>query len=334
MFAQVSAALIASAKPVVVVGAQIARNDAWDEAIALAESLQAPVWVSPMSARNSFPENHRLFAGFLPAKRESIVETLSHHDLILALGAPVFPYHVEGFGPHIPVKSQLFQIVDSPDLASWAPIGTAIVSDLKLGIQDLLDTLPTTSRPDPPSVRPRSKLDGRTLSDRYLLQQIADLRPHGAVIVEEAPSSRVPMHDHLPMIERDTFYTCASGGLGYGLPAAIGVALGRPKSKVIALIGDGSSMYSIQGLWTAAQLNLPITYVIINNGRYEALQDFGRYFGLQQTVGTELPNIDFVGLALSQGCEASRVEAPTDLDDALLHAFASTGPYLLEVTVA
>ncbi len=133
------------------------------------------------------------------------------------------------------------------------------------------------------------------------MQQLAALRPAGSIIVEEAPSTRGPMHDYLPIIARDTFYTCASGGLGHGLPAAIGVALGRRNEKVIALLGDGSSMYAIQGLWTAAQLQLPITFIIVNNRRYEALLQFGRHFGLARTVGTSLADIDFCGLALSQG---------------------------------
>jgi thiamine pyrophosphate-dependent acetolactate synthase large subunit-like protein len=79
----------------------------------------------------------------------------------------------------------------------------------------------------------------------------------------------------LPIDRSDGFYTCSSGGLGFGIPAAVGVALGNPGQKVIALIGDGSSMYAIQGLWTAGQFQLPITFVIIRNGRYQALEEFG-----------------------------------------------------------
>src|SRR5262249_22203221 len=134
-------------------------------------------------------------------------------------------------------------------------------------------------------------------------------------------------------LERDSFYTCASGGLGHGLPAAVGVALGRPGEKVIALLGDGSSMYAIQGLWTAAQLKLPITFIIVNNRRYEALVQFGRHFGLTQTVGTSLADIDFCGLAVSQGCKAVRVTGAAMLDDALRAALAAAEPTLLEVVV-
>jgi benzoylformate decarboxylase len=125
------------------------------------------------------------------------------------------------------------------------------------------------------------------------------------------------MHDHLPILERDTFYTCASGGLGHGLPAAAGVALGRPGEKVIALLGDGSAMYSIQGLWSAVQLQLPITYIIVNNRRYEALLQFGRHVGLARTVGTLLPG----------------VEQAAQLDGVLQQAFAAQRPILVEVMV-
>jgi benzoylformate decarboxylase len=159
------------------------------------------------------------------------------------------------------------------------------------------------------------------------------LRSRDSIIVEEAPSTRGPMHDYLPILARDTFYTCASGGLGHGLPAAVGIALARRGEKVIALLGDGSSMYAIQGLWTAAQLKLPITFIIVNNRRYEALVQFGRHFGLARTVGTTLADIDFCGLARSQGCKAVRVDHAEGLDDALRGALASSEPTLVEAVV-
>jgi len=139
------------------------------------------------------------------------------------------------------------------------------------------------------------------------------------------------MHDHLPIIERDTFYTCASGGLGHGLPAAVGVALGRPDKRVIAVLGDGSSLYSIQGLWSAAQLNLPIAFVIVRNGRYEALNDFRKHFDLEYLPGIQLPGLDFCSLAQAQGVQAVRVEKVAKLDAALTAAFRSDKPMLVEV---
>jgi benzoylformate decarboxylase len=135
------------------------------------------------------------------------------------------------------------------------------------------------------------------------------------------------------MIEQDAFYTCASGGLGHGLPAAIGVAMGRPERKVIAVLGDGSSMYSIQGLWSAAQNALPIAFVIVKNGTYEALNEFGRHFGLARLQGIGLPQLDFCGLARSQGVHAVSVTSVEQLDDALVAAFRSNAPMLVEVVV-
>ena len=328
-----AAALRDSRRPVIVVGASVARDDAWDETIALAEQHQAAVWVSPMSARNSFPERHPLFAGFLPADRGAIVARLQGADLIVALGAPVFTYHVEGHGPHIPDGAALIQLTDDPAAAAWCPVGTSILTNLKLGVAALLGRPPAAPRA-PPAIPARApRLAPDALSDRYLMQQIAALRPPGSIIVEEAPSSRGPMHDYLPILERETFHTCASGGLGHGLPAAVGVALARPDRKVIGLLGDGSAMYSIQGLWSAAEFKLPIAFIIVNNSSYRALEEFGRHFDIDALPGVRLPHLDFCALAAAQGVKGIRVERCEELDAALSEIFAATVPMLLEVKV-
>jgi benzoylformate decarboxylase len=333
LLARAAVALSAARQPVIVVGAAVARDDAWDEVLALAEEHQAKVWVSPMSARNSFPERHPLFAGFLPADRKAIVARLQGADLIVALGAPVFTYHVEGVGPHIPPGATLIQLTDDPSAAAWCPVGTSIVTNLKLGVAALLGFPPATPRAPPaPEVR-APDLAAEQLSDRYLLQQIAALRPADSIVVEEAPSSRGAMHDYLPMLERDSFHTCASGGLGHGLPAAVGVALARPGRKVIGLLGDGSAMYSIQGLWTAAELGLPVAFIIVNNSSYRALEEFGRHFELRSLPGVRLPHLDFCALAQGQGVQGIRVERCEDLDAALNRIFLAEVPMLLEVRV-
>jgi benzoylformate decarboxylase len=315
-----------------VVGAGVARDGAWDETIALAEEHRAAVWVSPMSARNSFPERHPLFAGFLPADRAAIVRCLDAADFLLVLGAPVFTYHVEGEGPHIPAGASLLQLTDDPGAAARCPIGTSVVTDLKLGVAALQGFAPAAAR-DVPALSPRAPAVSANMSDRYLMQQIAALRPPGSIIVEEAPSSRSALHDHLPMLERDTFYTCASGGLGHGLPAAVGVALARPERKVIGLLGDGSAMYSIQGLWSAAQLKLSVAFIIVNNSSYRALEEFGRRFAIETLPGVRLPDLDFCALAEAQGVKALRVERCQELDAALRTVFAAPSPMLLEVCV-
>jgi benzoylformate decarboxylase len=329
-----AAALRGAKRPALVVGAGVARDDAWNSAIVLAERFQAPVWVSPMSGRNSFPEDHPLFAGFLPAERTGLVTALQAFDLILVLGAPVFTYHVEGHGPVIPPGAALVQLTDDPEAVAGAAAGTSILTSLNTGIEDLLAATEGETRPRKPPQLHRSEVPPDRLSDAYALQQIARLRPQQSVIVEEAPSSRGAMHEHLPITRRDGFYTTASGGLGYSLPAAVGIALGKPGTKVIALLGDGSSLYAIQGLWNAAQLALPITFIVFNNGGYRALDDFAARFGIQAPPGTRIHGIDFVGLAEAQGVAGQRIDTTASLDEALASAFASPGPNLLELTIA
>lgn len=339
MLAEAAVMLARSHHPIIVAGASVARDDAWNEVIVLAERHNAPVWVSPMSSRNSFPENHRLFAGFLPADRARIVAALAGSDLIVVLGAPVFTYHVEGTGPHVPPGARLLHLTDDPAVAARSPVGVSIVTHLKLGITALLagDAAKaggTGTARVAPRIRARAApiLPGR-LTDAYLMQQIAARRPPGSIIVEEAPSSRPALHDHLPMIEPDSFYTCASGGLGHGLPAAVGVALARPGSRVIALLGDGSAMYSIQALWTAAKLGVPIAFIIINNASYRALEEFGRRFDMATLPGLALPDLDFCQLAAGHDVPAMRVHRCEDLDTALDEVFRATSAMLLEVRV-
>ncbi len=334
LLARAAAALTAARHPVIVVGASVARDGAWDEVIALAERHQAPVWVSPRSSRNSFPEQHRLFAGFLPPDRVSVIERLEGSDLVLVLGAPVFTYHVESpQGPALPPGATLIQLTDDPAAAAWAAVGMSVVTNLRLGIAALLDQTAPARRPPPPrSIAPAPGAE--RLTEAYLMQRIAALRPAGTIIVEEAPSSRGAMQDYLPMEEPDSFYTCASGGLGHGLPAAVGVALGRPGRKIIGLLGDGSAMYSIQGLWTAAELGLPVVFIIINNRSYYGLVEFGRHFKLPKVPGTELPHLDFCALARGHGVQAQQVASASELDGALASAFSNPKPVLLEICLA
>jgi benzoylformate decarboxylase len=325
-----------SVRPAFVVGFGVDRNDAWDEVVALAERHRALVWVSPMSSRCSFPERHPLFAGFLPAIREQIVNCLDGHDLILALGAPVFTYHIEGFGPHVPAGAQLVQIIDDPNVAAWTPLGTALVSNVRHAAAALLAESNPPDRAAPPGRAASARV---TATDRvsiaYLMQTLSDLRPADSVIVEESPSSRKTMQAHLPIERPHSFFTCASGGLGHSLPAAVGVAMARtPKQRVIGIFGDGSAMYSIQALWSAADLRLPLTIVIVNNGGYAALSEFSSHFNIRQLIGTKLPGLDFVGLAKALGCTGARVERPEELAPTLTAALQSPAPFLVDVAVA
>lgn len=338
---QIGAQLDASQRPAFVIGAAVDRGKAWNETVRLAERHNARVYAAPMSGRCGFPEDHRLFAGFLPAMREKIVQALSGHDFIFAIGAPAFTYHVEGSGPHLPPGATLGQLIEDPSIAAWSPEGTAAVGSIRLGLVDLLARAATPPRPLPPprATPPRAEppVNGERMSVAYVLQTLAALRDPASIVVEEAPSARPVMQAYLPITRSETFYTMCSGGLGHSMPAAVGVALAKPQAKVIALIGDGSAMYSIQALWSAAQLRLPITFVILKNRRYAALQDFAPVFGYATgaTVeGTALPDIDFVALARGQGCDGVHVEHAEALSAALQRALRSPVPVLVEVEVA
>ncbi len=172
------------------------------------------------------------------------------------------------------------------------------------------------------------------LTDSLLLQTLAELRDPQSIVVEEAPSSREPMHEHLPILRPGTFYTCSSGGLGHALPAAVGIAMARPGQKDISLLGDGSAMYSFQALWNAAQLKLPLTVIIVNNGGYAALKFFSRRFGIAAPVGTALPGLDFGQLAQGLGCQARRVTHAADLHATLREAPDAAEPVLVDVQVS
>ena len=341
LLASVGDALDASARPAFVIGAAVDRDGAWDAAVALAERHQARVHVAPMSGRCGFPEDHRLFAGHLPAMRERIVERLAGHDFILAVGAPAFTYHVEGSGPHLPPGASLAQLIDDPAIAAWTPVGNSVVCSIGLGLLDLLARSAPRQRPAPAAQAPRVRLAppaaGERLPVPWVLQTLADLRPADSIVVEEAPSSRAAMQAHLPMQRSGSFYTMCSGGLGHGLPAAVGVALAQPTTRVIALIGDGSAMYAIQALWSAAQLQLPITVLILKNRRYAALQDFAPVFGYPpaaDVAGTALPDLHFVALAAGHGMPGVRVVQAEALREVLAAALRSVGPTLVEIEVA
>jgi benzoylformate decarboxylase len=331
---QLADALNSSEHPALIVGPGVDQEGMWDGVIELAERTRARVWVSPFSSRSSFPEDHALFAGFLPPVRTQLSTKLEGHDVIVALAAPIFTYHVHTSGPVIPSGTHLFQITDDPEAAARALTGTSILGSLRLGIKQLLTLIGETGRSWP---APRATLPIPQATDpitgEFVMHTIACTMPRDAVIVEEAPSHRDMLHDYLPIRASGGFYAGASGGLGYAQPAAVGVALGSPGRKVICLAGDGSSLYSLQSLWTAAQLHLPIAFLVINNHGYAAMKYFSQRLEIENPPGVDLPGIDFVSLAQGFGCAATRVERACDLAQALSTVLEADQPTLLDIVV-
>ncbi len=327
-------ALAASQRPAFVVGPAVDRAQAVDWMVRLAEKTRAAVWVSPFSARCSFPETHPQFTGFLPASPTQLSEALRPYDLIVVVGAPVFTFHVEGEASIFDGSTALFQITDDPQAASVTPVGTSIIATMKPALAALFEMTAETNRTVPKGRKlPAAPRAADPINAEFLLHTLATAMPKDAVLVEEAPSHRPAIQQFMPMRGADSFYTMASGGLGFGLPAAVGLSLGRPDIRTVCLTGDGSAMYSIQALWTAAQRKLPLTVVVINNQGYGAMRSFSQVMQVRNVPGLDLPGIDFVKIAEGHGCQAMRVTKSSEVAPALKRALLHTGTSLLEVMV-
>ncbi|KYK47911.1 benzoylformate decarboxylase [Bradyrhizobium liaoningense] len=328
------AALGSAKHPALVVGPGVDRAGAVDLMMRVAEKAKASVWVSPFSARCSFPERHPQFAGFLHASPAQLSDALRAHDLVVVVGAPVFTFHVEGHAAIFDGAATIFQITDDPDAAAVTPVGTSIIATMKPALAMLLELLPESKRAAPKGrTLPPAPQAADPLPVEFLLHSLSQAMPDGASLVEEVPSHRPAMQKFMPMRGQDSFYTMSSGGLGYSLPAAVGMALGKPSSRTVCLIGDGSAMYSIQALWTAAQRKLPLTVVVINNSGYGAMRSFSQVMQVRNVPGLELPGINFVQLAEGMGCHAVRVSKAAELGEALKRSMAYAGTSLVEVIV-
>ena len=327
-------ALAASERPAFVVGPGIDRAQAVDLMVRLTEKTRASVWVSPFSARCSFPERHPQFAGFLHASPGQLSEALRAHDLVVVIGAPVFTFHVEGHASIFDGAIQLFQITDDPDAAAVTPAGTSIIATMKPALAALIEMTGETKRAMPKgrSLPPAPKA-ADPIPAEFLLHSLAAAMPTDAVLVEEAPSHRPALQKFMPMAGADSFYTMASGGLGHSLPAAVGIALARPSVRTVCLVGDGSAMYSIQALWTAAQRKLPLTVIVINIEGYGAMRAFSQVMQVRNVPGLDVPGLDFAKMAEGMGCMATRVTKSSELAPALKHSLAHQGTSLIEVMV-
>ncbi len=332
---QTARAVAAARWPVLVIGPEVDAEGAGDAMVALAERIGAPVLTSPFSSRLSFPEDHPLFAGFLAAAPQAVSDALMAHDLVLVVGAPVFTFHVLGEAAIFRSGIPIFQLTTDAEAAASAPAGTSILGSLRFTLPALAALLPEDAGRVPPPLRrrPAPPQAAHPIPAGFLLHRLHAAMPEDAILVEEAPSHRPAMQAQMPMRRWGSFFTMASGGLGYSLPGAVGIALAKPGRRVVCLIGDGSMMYSPQALWTAVQHGLPLAIVVINNGGYGAMRSFSQVLQVRDVPGIELPGLDFVSLARSMGCPGVQVTRAEDLDAALAQAMRSPGPMLVEVVV-
>jgi benzoylformate decarboxylase len=262
----------------------------------------------------------------------------------------VFRYYPYVAGPYLPSGQRLLHISDDPAETGRAPVGDSLVGDPILSLAALKDLLtdhrPTGRKPHQrlvhrmaphPAPAPDASRDHR-LSAAQVFAALNEVRPPHAVLVEESPSNLADLHAAWPITEPDTFYTFASGGLGWNLPASVGIALaerdtGRNR-PVIAVIGDGSFNYSLQSIWTAAQLRLPMLIVILRNDEYAILKSFAVLQEAPGVPGLDLPGIDFVSIADGYGCHAARLADLDAIKAAAVSAWTKNVPTVLEVPIS
>jgi benzoylformate decarboxylase len=304
------------------------------DVVELAELTRAAVWASPMSWRSSFPEDHSQFLGFLPPEERGTAENLRDHDLVVVLGAPVFLYHVFRGRAETPLP-ELFLVSDDEHVLARAREGVGVRSGVRAAVRAVVASSSASARPLPAArKRPPTPPERMPITAGWVFSMLADEMPEDAILVEEIPSHQLVRREHLPVRALRTGLLSTGGGaLGYGLPAAVGAALGAPGRKVVAVLGDGSSMYSIQALWTAAREHLPVTFVIVDNSQYAAVDILAGADGGAKVPGVELGGIDFTALATGMGCGAHRVEHPHELKSALTSALADDRPTVVHVRV-
>lgn len=319
--------------PVFVLGPQVDAEQANEDAVRLVEALNAPVWIAPSPSRCPFPTRHRSFRGVLPTAIRGITEALSGHDLIVVVGAPVFRYHQFVPGEYLPAGARLIQLTSDPSEAARAPMGEALVADVKDTLARLSAAVTPTQTPTlPPLADYRSPQtgDGRVHPDE-VFDALRRNAPGDAVYVKESTSTTGSFWSQMDLSRQGSYFFPASGGLGFGLPAAVGAQLALPDRQVIALIGDGSANYGITALWTAARYHVPVIIVILKNGTYGALRWFADVLGTGETPGMDVPGIDFVQIANGYGVDATSVNCVDDFVLALKSALASRQPTVIEV---
>ncbi len=331
----------AASKPVLIYGAEVEKAGGWAAGVALAEKLRAPVFRAPAAERACFPETHPLFQGELVSAMGPLSQQLQGHDLIVVIGAPVFRYYPYVPGPVIPSGAALLQITEDPTDAGSALVGDSLLSDAKLALEALLGLVEVgTARTAPPPRQVPKTLPATPnapLSAVEVYAALSEVRPEGAIVVQETPSNYNEFLHWWPSVESGAYYTYASGGLGHNAPSAVGVALAQQKlgtgRPVIAVIGDGSLQYSIQALSSAAHHKLKLVYIVPCNGEYAILKEFADLEKTPNVPALDLPFLDIVALAKGYGCATANPSTKEEIQEAFKKALSTEGPTVIAIPI-
>jgi benzoylformate decarboxylase len=324
--------LATAENPVMVAGPAIDNQAGWGGAVQLAERLAMPVVVAPSPSRCPFPTRHPNFRGILPSDIPGVARHFEGHDLVVAFGAAIFRYHVFAEGDYLPEGAELWAVTSDPDEASRAPFGHILVGDPSDAVSRLAAAMPDGGRPAlaPPDGSPRADTTGPAFTAEAITDALDAAKTDSTVIVHEWTSADSGWA-RFDLSRPGSLYFPASGGLGWGLPAAIGVQLGDPSRRVLAVLGDGSIHYTVCALWTAAQYKIPVVFVVARNSEYGALKRFARLMKAPHTPGLELPGMDIPAIAAAYGVASERVGTLSGLTRAVEDALRSDQPGLIEI---
>jgi benzoylformate decarboxylase len=358
-----AAELLAKAQnPVIIAGDAVAHGGALAELAEVAELLGAPVITEGVASTCSFPFTHPLHAGSMPRTGPPIRALLMRHDLLFSVGGDLFTLSLPDDVDPMPPGLKVVHLDVNPwELGKNYPAEVAIFGEPKATLPELAEAIRrhTGKNGHPQAAKrkeavtaafaaERAELTKRAeseasrvpISPLTLMHEVAKVTPADAVIVDEAISSSQGIRHFFKCADSKSFFGLRGGGIGWGLPAALGVKLALPDRPVVALVGDGSSMYTNQALWTAARESLAVVYVIFNNTSYrilkqrtKALKGFSAEDDRYVAMDLDRPEIDFVGLARSLGVPGTKVEKASDVGQAVSRALASRGPHLVDVRI-
>ncbi len=339
--------LAAARSPMLVAGPEIDAAGAWEAAVALAVRQRLPVWAPPATggSRLGFPESHPQFAGVLPPAIGPLSQMLDGHDLVIVVGSSVFAYYPYLPGPLLSEGTSLVAVTSDPVDAARAPMGEAIVGDVGLALRALVELVPEAAGRRLPDARPAPGApdstaaagdgDGPRITGTQAMAALAAAWRDDAIVVLEAPSSTLALRNRLRLSHPGSYYFCASGGLGFGISAALGVQLAQPERPVVCVLGEGSAQYGITALWTAVAYRLPVTFLVLRNDEYAILKWFASLERVSGAPGLDLPGLDVAAVARGYGMTARSVSGADELTDALSDDIAADdGPRLIEVEVA
>jgi benzoylformate decarboxylase len=327
-------------RPLLLLGPEVDRDGAWDAGIAFAEKLQAPVYGSTLPDRVSFPETHPLAQGPLPMTIAGVHDALRGYDLVIAIGAQVFRYYPFVAGEYIPEGTEVLQITADPHLSAIAPVGDSLIGSVRTALEQLVDLIdaPTArTAPAPRQLPTATAVESAEapLTADQVYRTIAVVRPENSAMVNESTSTMASQLKWCPTTRSDSFFSTPSGGIGWGVPAAVGIALGDRERgvdrHVVATIGDGSFEYSVQAIWTAAQHKLPIVFVVFRNGAYEILKSFALLEKTPNVPGLDLPGLDIEALGRGFGLRSVTVDGTDSLAQEFDAALEADGPTVIVV---